>query len=84
MFVKNQEQCRLKWKESKEECVRLKSELDKANSKITKLEKMLNSARISLDRERKNTIEARSERDELVIFFLFFQFSLDQLIYVKI
>lgn len=65
MFVKHQEQNRLRWRESKTECIRLKNELDLANAKITKLEKMLNTARISLDKERKLTLEARCERDVL-------------------
>lgn len=64
-FVKHTEENRLKWKESKVECTRLKSELDNANTKITKLEKMLSTARISLDQERKHALEAKYETDLL-------------------
>ncbi|KAK6617748.1 hypothetical protein RUM43_013976 [Polyplax serrata] len=64
-FVCNQEQVRLKWKESVSECIRLKSELDICNTRISEFEKKLNRARVLLDIEKKRTSQAEKERDEL-------------------
>lgn len=65
-FVNNQEQCRIKWKESVSECIRLKAELDICNTRISEFEKKLNGARVLLDMEKKRTSRAEKERDELV------------------
>lgn len=74
-FVNNQEQCQLKWKESVSECVRLKTELDICNTKITEFEKKLNRARVLLDSEKKRALRAEKERDELVCFGSIYAFQ---------
>jgi len=65
-FVKNQRKCQIQWREAVDECVRLKSELDKSLSQIVEYESKLASARAILHREREQAVAVALERDELV------------------
>lgn len=67
-FVRNQNLCRLQWKEAVDECQRLKVSLDKSESQNSDLEKALTRARMILHEQKERANAAEAARDEMVRF----------------